>query len=192
MKFKYYLRGLGMGIVITATILTITNYNSKETNASQEQELNEGVLSDIEETSASPEAESSPEVTTEPAIQPTADPTMEETPEPTMEETPAPTIEPETVKTPEPTIKPTEESTSESDAATKDKLASDQINLSVNQGESSYTICKKLQELGLITSASSFDTYLCDNGYDKKLRAGNYEIPANASVQQIAEVLTGK
>ena len=44
--------------------------------------------------------------------------------------------------------------------------------------------------MGLIASAEDFDTYLCDKGLDKKLQAGNFEIPENAEPEEIAKILT--
>ena len=51
------------------------------------------------------------------------------------------------------------------------------------------SVCRKLQEAGLVASASEFDTFLCQNGYDKKLKAGDFEIPEQADPEQIARIL---
>ena len=59
-------------------------------------------------------------------------------------------------------------------------------------GDGSYTVAKKLQEAGIVNSADSFDTFLCERGYDKKLRTGTFQIPANASDEQIARIVTGQ
>lgn len=59
-------------------------------------------------------------------------------------------------------------------------------------GDSSYTIAKKLEAAGVVSSASSYDTYLCENGYDKKLRTGTFQIPAGATEEQIAKIVTGQ
>ena len=63
--------------------------------------------------------------------------------------------------------------------------------ITINSGDSSYTVAKKLENAGVVTSASTFDTFLCQNGYDKKLRTGNFSIPADASDEQIARIVTG-
>lgn len=60
----------------------------------------------------------------------------------------------------------------------------------VAEGEGSFAICQKLEDAGLITSASEFDTYLYENEYDKKLRHGSYEIPLGAGAEKIAAILT--
>ncbi|MBP3475539.1 MAG: hypothetical protein J6K48_04385 [Lachnospiraceae bacterium] len=63
--------------------------------------------------------------------------------------------------------------------------------ITVTNGDGSYTVAKKLADVGVVTSAENFDTYLCQNGYDKKLRTGTFSIPADASDEQIARIVTG-
>lgn len=64
--------------------------------------------------------------------------------------------------------------------------------ITINSGDSSYTVAKKLADVGVVTSASTFDTFLCQNGYDKSLRTGTFSIPADASDEQIARIVTGR
>lgn len=63
--------------------------------------------------------------------------------------------------------------------------------ITVNSGDGSYTVARKLADVGVVTSAESFDTFLCQNGYDKRLRTGTFSIPADASDEQIARIVTG-
>ena len=70
-----------------------------------------------------------------------------------------------------------------------DDQAEKEIPISISGGEGSMSVCRKLQEAGLVASASEFDTFLCQNGYDKKLKAGNFEIPEQADPEQIARIL---
>ena len=64
--------------------------------------------------------------------------------------------------------------------------------ITINSGDSSYTVAKKLADVGVVTSASTYDTFLCQNGYDKSLRTGTFSIPADASDEQIARIVTGR
>ena len=61
----------------------------------------------------------------------------------------------------------------------------------IKSGDSSYTVAKKLEDVGIVASASTFDTFLCQNGYDKRLHTGTFSIPADASDEQIARIVTG-
>ena len=63
--------------------------------------------------------------------------------------------------------------------------------ITINSGDSSYTVAKKLADVGVVTSASTFDTFLCENGYDKRIRTGTFSIPADASDEQIARIVSG-
>ena len=47
-----------------------------------------------------------------------------------------------------------------------------------------------MQQAGLIASAEGYDTYLYDNGYDKKLQVGKFEIPKDAKPEEMAKILT--
>ena len=63
--------------------------------------------------------------------------------------------------------------------------------ITIVNGDSSVSVAAKLEQAGLISSASSYDSYLCSNGYDKKIRPGNYSIPADAGDEEIARIITG-
>lgn len=61
--------------------------------------------------------------------------------------------------------------------------------ITVAGGSSSDTVAKLLEKGGIVDSAAKFDAYLCSNGYDKRIAAGNHVIPANADYKTIAEIL---
>ena len=63
--------------------------------------------------------------------------------------------------------------------------------ITIVSGDSSYTVAKKLADVGVVSSAASFDTFLCENGYDKRIRTGTFSIPADASDEQIARIVSG-
>ncbi len=62
----------------------------------------------------------------------------------------------------------------------------------IESGDSSYTVAKKLEDAGVIVSASSYDDFLCQNGYDKRLRTGTFRIPEGAGDEQIARIVTSQ
>ena len=199
MKLKYYLRGLGIGIIVTAVIMGASSGSRKETLSDREireraaelgmveqsgslaemaQEENVEIPEETEETEVPTEVPSeSPETSEEPAAT--------QTPEETSAEEPAATQTPETTAAKEPEETPKA-------AATKEPVeAADTVTIEIKSGDGSYTVCQKLEQKGLITSASDFDTYLYSNGYDRKLRAGSHEIPADAKPEEIAKILCG-
>ena len=47
-----------------------------------------------------------------------------------------------------------------------------------------------LEEAGLIENADSFDRYLIDNGYSKRIRMGTYVIIPGTDPEEIARIIT--
>ncbi|MCR5651928.1 MAG: endolytic transglycosylase MltG [Lachnospiraceae bacterium] len=66
------------------------------------------------------------------------------------------------------------------------------VSVTIVKGESSTAVAKKLQNAGVITDAAQFDSYLCLNGFDRKLVTGSHTIPAGASARDVAEIITGR
>ena len=64
--------------------------------------------------------------------------------------------------------------------------------ITIVSGDSSYRVAKKLEEAGIVASASEYDLYLCNNGYDRYIRTGSFSIPAGSSDQDIAKMITGR
>lgn len=64
--------------------------------------------------------------------------------------------------------------------------------VTISSGDGSYTVAKKLADAGVVSSADAYDDFLCANGYDKRLRTGTFTIPAHASNEQIARIVTGQ
>ncbi|MDE7013860.1 MAG: hypothetical protein K2P19_04190, partial [Kineothrix sp.] len=60
----------------------------------------------------------------------------------------------------------------------------------VKKGESPYSIGKRMEEEGLLPKDAGFDRYLVDHGYDTKVVAAEYEIPADADMDTIAKIIT--
>lgn len=262
MNLKYYLRGLGTGIVVTALIMGIAASGKKQALTDDEirerarelgmveesnvladtaagqsanAEEKETDKSNTSEASTPPEKTARPEGTPEKtpsekndeasakaSAQKTAEPSPVKTPEP-KEKTPAPSTKEMTEQEPPLTLTEGEENTAEdaeaipspsdpgaenaqtvspvqtpeqtpapADETPKAEAASQSGSIQVNSGESSYTVSVKLQEAGLVSSASEFDRYLYQNGYDKRIRTGVFEIPAGADAEEIAKIITRK
>ncbi len=85
----------------------------------------------------------------------------------------------------------TDGSTVDDAAAAGDASETGSVVITIRGGDSSYTVAKKLEDLGVVASASAYDTYLCGHGYDKRLRTGTFSIPADADEEQIARIVTG-
>lgn len=176
MKKRYYLRGLGIGIFITALIMGLSKGDGKsmtddeiKARALELGMVEQKTLSDLVT-----------EPTELPAVTPTPPPRGEgpvpaTTPMPT--DTPAPTEEPVPTETPAPTSEPTQ---------TMDEI----VLVEIIKGDSSDTVSMRLEELGLVEDAKSYNRYLCDNGYDRKLNIGSYKITKGMSQEEITKIIT--
>ena len=189
MNLKYYLRGLGIGTIVTALILGIALGNPNDQMSNEEIKQRAKELGMVEGTGVLTDGVEEPEQ----ALQPTEKPAEpEQALQPTEKPAePEPTIQPtEKPAEPEPTIQPTREPEnsemqSESAAVANGKI----IEIEVNRGDDSYAICEHLQQAGLIEDAAAFDTYLCENGYHTKIYAGIHKIPAGATKEEIIKLL---
>ena len=66
------------------------------------------------------------------------------------------------------------------------------IIINVSNGDSSYAVAKKMQSAGLVESAAEFDEFLCVNGYDKVLSTGDHKLYKGDSFENLAKGLSGK
>ncbi len=114
---------------------------------------------------------------------PTAVPTPTEVPTPTAK--PTPTAAPTPTAVPTPTAAPTPTPDSGADNAQT-------VTITINGGEGSGTVSRKVAQAGLVESAADFDNYLCANGYDKHLAVGNHVIPVGATYEEIADILVSR
>lgn len=193
MKLKYYLRGLGIGILVTVFLVarlqggstapdTTEQELAEETQYLQEleqPEKEEGFLDNTEilqETEAAKEPvqeaeEEQPAVEEEVAEEETAAPEETEPVEEIVAEEgkPANNTKPETIES-----------------------AEQFAIIPIYSGEGSETVARRLQDSGVVSSATAFDKFLCQQGYDRKLVVGQHEVPFDATEEEIAQILCRK
>lgn len=217
MKRKIYLRGLGIGILVTAVIMGIASSRSRQMT-DEEIKARARELGMVESTTLSamvsgesqgnptpsqaPENTPASEVTPSPSPEestpspsPVNTPAVSESPSPSPEEsvpevTASPSPSPEE-STPEPSPSP-EKEPSPLPEKEPEVPAGEFVTITIRSGQSSVAVSKMLEEAGLVKSASAYDKYLCDNGYDKRLKTGAHEIPIGASEEEIARIITSK
>ena len=194
MKLKYYMRGVGIGIVVTALLMGFAISKQKEPMSDEEirQRALEmgmieqnGVLADDlgnkQEHIADVSANEPNIMTEEPDIAVEEPEILVQEPDVAVEEPEILIGEPEEV-----TEEITEEETEIEDSVTVEEF----VVVTVNGGDGSRTVANKLQKAGLVEDAVAYDAYLCQNGYDKRIATGNHEIPMGASEEEIAKEIT--
>lgn len=216
MNLKYYLRGLGIGILVTLLIMNLSgkNHAAVLTDEQIRQEAKKLGMVDGTNVLTAPEKEKGDVQTTESGVlSQTADSASEELPEEDRNTNSSVTVltskelqdklesadeavssgdETGGTKTetePSDDSEQAKESRYDGKAVEKDKK---EIVITVDGGDSSYKVAAKLADAGLIADAGSYDSFLCQNGYDKKLFPGDYSIPEGADEKTIANILTGE
>lgn len=191
MKLKYYLRGLGIGILVTTVILSLAGVGRK--NMTDEEVVKRAkelgmvestLLSDLPDQTKTDEVRpTEPEISLQPETsEPEESASTPETPV-APEETPV---------APEETPMAPEETPVSPEDGNPDIPAGETVTLVIGRGESSTTVSKNLKKAGIVEDAAAFDRFLCNNGYDKKIITGTYEIPYGASEEEIAKIITRK
>ena len=171
MRFKYFLRGLGVGIVFASLIFFMV-YKENATPKMSDKQIIERAkeLGMVEEGSsiedilhASATSEASENIDT-------ASTTEKAT---------------EEKQTTESTTEQTTEATTENTTETTEK-----VSITVERGATSYTVCQKLQELGIVEDAAEYDNYLIENGYASRIRVGTHELTKGMDYHAIAEAIS--
>ena len=168
MKLKYYLRGLGIGMIVTALILGISFSHRQGQETLTDDQIREraeqlGMVDSSELTLAALQN----------SVQQQAQESTAETETGAVSET---TAEPETT---------VPETIAESEVLQA-------VTITVKKGASSGSVSSQLQEAGLVEDAKAFDKYLCNNGYSRSINPGTYEIVPGTSEEDIAKIITGK
>ncbi len=65
------------------------------------------------------------------------------------------------------------------------------VTVVIEEGVTSYSVCELLEELGLIEDADSLDYYICSNSYSRSILQGVYEIPRGTSDEEIVSIIMG-
>lgn len=207
MKLKYFLRGLGAGIIFTTIIMLSAHLMSDRSLSDDEikdraSKLGMVMASETDaymnysynnDTTTEPIKETT-EVTTEnPADKLTEDNTTELILEPIVEENSGSTGEnssesqKETVETTEETTEaPTEEFAEET---TEDKSKVTELTIKVTAGMTSEDVSKILESNGIVDDYKKFNNYLMNKGYANRIRANSKKVNSNMTYEELAKVL---
>lgn len=199
MKLRYYLRGLGIGILVTALILGIAGGKDNRMSDAQIRaraaELgmvdgsstvlgNRPKSSDPESDEMQPTTEGD-ESSTEGQAEAQGKNTQFDG-EMSEEDEPQITVETQSADEPE-----SGSALSQLPEVPDDADDTQTVSFTIRSGEGSYSISQGLQQSGLVEDASVFDTYLNENGYSRRLRAGTFLIPVGTGMEEIARIITG-
>lgn len=182
MKLKYYLRGLGIGVLVTTIILTIAHHAQRKMSDADIIERAKELGMVMEEDTLFDDSTTKEEQTT------TKEPTKEpETTEPVTEEstTKEPVTEEPTTKEPV-----TEEPTTKEPATEKPTGDLRTVTFTVTDGMYSEAVTDILYKAGIITNKAEFNSFLEKNGYSRIIQNGKHTVNSSMSYEEIAKVIT--
>ena len=214
MKLRYYLRGLGIGIIVTALMMGIaTRDNAPMTDAEIKAaayalgmvDSNSIKLSDIrtteepgdnneaenvEDTAGSSEAENA-----ENAAESSEAENAENAAESSEAENAENAAESSEAENAEDTAGSSEaenvgDNTEDTGNSGENEEPGETVSITIKSGSGSRTVCNQLKEAGLIEDAGAFDQYLVDNGYSRRICVGTYKIESGSDWEKIAKIIT--
>lgn len=198
MKLRYYLRGLGIGILVTTFLVARLQGNATEPDTSVAEQAEEAhFLQELEQPEAEEEAFldntdilQGMEVAEEPVQEEVEEEqsTLEEVVIVAEEETT--TVEEETTIVEEETVEQTSPANDPSPVTVES--AEQFAIIPIYSGEGSENVARRLQDSGVVSSATAFDKFLCQHGYDRKMVVGQHEVPFGATEEEIAQILCRK
>ncbi len=176
MKLKYYMRGIGIGVIFATLLLTISFYFGSTGISSKEMTDDEIIEKATELGMVMPEDDSEEQENKE-----------EATEEPEDANSEAQSTEEEI----------TEESTEESEVENEPVVESSEttvkyIPFTVNSGESSDTVAANLYSAGLVDSASEFNDYMNTLGVDNRIQSGTFYVRTDSTYDDIIVLLVNK
>lgn len=200
MKLKYYVRGLGIGIVFATLLCVISFKVSGKADMSDTEVIKRAealgmiMKTDILKEETSEEETSEKETTTETKdnkeeTESESEADTKETVNESKAETIAETLPAQT--------EPVTEAIIQTEAVTEPvtepvKTVIENISVDVISGMDSGSVSKLLYAAGVVNDAAEFDRYLVNNNYANNIRTGNYVIPKGSSYDEIAKILTGR
>ncbi|MBE5950165.1 MAG: hypothetical protein E7260_01080 [Lachnospiraceae bacterium] len=204
MKRKYYMRGLGFGILMTTLVFSFFHASNpsdeyvieraKELGYSlAENDMTPGINLDELKEKGTPAPTESSQATLTPAPTPTIKPTETPVPEPTeVPDQPSPTLTTAPTNSPVPTSTPipTATSTPTPEATPTPVVIQAQIN--IVRGNSASQICRLLEEAGIIRDAEEFREYMKSRDLVNDINVGVFNLSSDMSYEEIAKILTGR
>ena len=218
MRLKYFLRGVGIGILVTTIILTATHASERRMSDSEvidraielgmsfsashsgqqsgTEEASTDESSTGQETSGddvTDDLQHDGETETEMGSQSPSETVSESTSD--GEASPGKESEAVTGMTTQAITETTTELTTENNnAGSAAGVMNNEVTCTINitKGMSSRTVCDMLKQNGIIEDAADFDRYLIKTGYDDKIRVGEIEVNSGMTYEELTASLYKK
>lgn len=183
LKLRYFIRGLGIGIVFTAIVMSLSLQASRSRiireNALTKEEIMEKamgygmILDSSEDTTPVEENDSSKE-----------EQDQEENDDKGVASSDKDNVESE--------VDSTKEVTDDSSDKDDSVISIEYTPIKITLGMTATDVGKLLKEKKIIEDTDEFCNYISEQGYSSKIQTGNYLIPVSATYKKIADIITKK
>ena len=197
-RFKYYLRGCGLGILV-ASLVFIVSLHAHGGAMSDEKAMQRAselgmIMPDDTQTQ---EAETQ---TTELPVKETNLPDTQRTTQAVTQKVPQNDTQKQTERdtsseqndTPKESEKKAEEKKKKAQETEKEETKKEKVSITIKGGEVCREIAQDLQEKGLVKDAEDFRKYMQDHNYARYIRVGTFTLEKGMNYSEIAKVLTKK
>lgn len=208
-RFKYYLRGCGVGIIVASFIFIVTLHlkggvMTDEKAMARASELGM-VMSEESQTSESQTSVTQTQTATQIPVTESNAPdtqkaTQKETQTQSSRENPKGTESATKDSQKSDSKKDVKKDTKKEDSVKKDKdtkkeekkdsEAPEEVSITIKGGEVCRQIAQKLQDKGLVKDAEEFRKYMQEHDYAKYIRVGTFTLKKGMSYSEIAQILT--
>lgn len=197
MKLKYYLRGIGTGMIVTTLILAISfSFRKPEMTDEEIRQRAQALGMVMQEDSQTTEEKKVQETEEQGTMTPPADTqaTGQEAPSagtPTAEQEVLPPDAGTTAQTPQEPAQPDNAQRTPENGVSADQSGETggSFHLVIESGDVCRIVCEKLQKNGLIADAQAMRSHMSELGYANSIRAGAYEIPYGLTMEEVAQVI---
>ena len=175
MKLKYYLRGIGIGVIVATLIMTISSYVHNN-NLSDEKIIKEALKLGMVMPEKTDDKDSLWEKNTQTNTEDDSEKQIDTSETETKNET---------------------ETVDETELETETQLEEEPqereyVSITVEDTDGARRVAIKLESVGVIDDATEFHSYLKKNGYAKVIRSGRFKIPVDATYEEICSIIIKK
>lgn len=173
-KLKYYLRGLGIGIIVTTLILMIS-FSRREVSISDEEVMARAAQLGM----VMAETETLETETQEP-----------ETQQPETQQAETQQMETQQIETQQPETQQAEIQQPETPVAEPDVPdTTTPYRLTIQSGDVCRIVCENLASNGVVADAEALRKHLFELGYASSLSTGEYDVPYGLTMEEVAQIL---
>lgn len=196
LKLRYFIRGLGIGIVFTAIVMSLSLQASRSRiireNALTKEEIMEKAMgygmvmnasddtTSVEQNDSSKEEQSQEKNQDAKEEQDAEDDQLKESNDDQQNE--------KDKKDNKDKVEPDVDSTKDKDLI----ISIDYTPIKITSGMTATSVGKLLNEKGVIEDTDEFRIYMSEQGYSSKILVGEYLIPLDATYKKIADIITRK